>query len=173
MQNGRNVDIDFRVGNMICKNKKTEFNFLHRIESKGQNSNKYGDNTATSKLGDISLVAINQDNIIKSRDGLSTATSTLSHIPNTSRRIKLEHVPKPPPKGTKRRIGDTGQKMPAGGRLLKNPSDATLVGMKFERPKQIQGKDGIEPNDKYPPLMDAFTHTIGRHRGYNLLTESC
>ena len=73
--------------------------------------------------------------------------------------IKLEHVPKPPPKGTKRRIGDTGQKMPAGGRLLKNPSDATLVGMKFERPKQIQGKDGIEPNDKYPPLMDAFTRT--------------
>ena len=28
MQNGRNVDIDFRVGNMILKTKKTEFNFF-------------------------------------------------------------------------------------------------------------------------------------------------
>ena len=174
MESGSRVDINFRVGNMICDNLKPEFNFLHRVESKNKvatlssHSNK---NVHTSnKKNNMELLPLaafvppgsalqrgEGDNT--TRGGISTATSTLSHIPNASRRIKLEHVPQPPPEGTKRRIGDTGKKMPAGGRLLKNPSDATLVAIKFGKPKVASKNDKIVKNAKYPALLDAFTRT--------------
>ena len=162
MKSGLRVDINFRVGNMICEDLKPVFNFQHRVESKNKTSMLKTNNRNVNNM--MELIPLDgstyqDDRDITTHSRITTATSTLSHIPNTSRRIKLEHVPQPPPKGTKRRIGDTGKKMPAGGRLLKNPSDATLVALKFEKPKPILSNDEIQPNPKYPALLDAFTRT--------------
>ena len=137
--------LTFVLETAICKNKKQNSIFCTVLNQKAKIAINIEITQKVSKVGDMSFTVINQDNVIKSRDGLSTATSTLSHIPNTSQTHKIRARAKPPPKGTKRRIGDTGQKMPAGGRLLKNPSDATLVGMKFERPNKFKEKMALNP----------------------------
>lgn len=154
LRGGSSVTLDFGVGTFVCENGTSNFEFLHRLEARKK----------PMPASTISL-PLKYSN---------TSTSMLSHIPETSRRIKFEHAPKPPSTSS-RRLGIA----PGGGRQLTNPSESKAVSLKMSNllspvfvedgGEKTQTRDScfvidVSPNKtfgegSYPPLLDGFART--------------
>ena len=166
MSSGTTISLDFGVGTFYCENYKATFEFVHRLE------NKPGNDEALSMFP---LENYGRGSATGGNKRLTTAASSslLSNLPETSRRIKLGRVPKPPPQGSRRKSGRSNTDHPGTGRMLTDPSKASMVAMRFNTSRRPDGqRHGFKSQEhrmvpkrerkfrgKYPPLLDEYART--------------